>query len=110
MVLNREDPRPTRITADTGTFDEKTEVAHLRRRVVMDGAAGRFETEEAVIDSNARSISGSAPIQGVGPTGRIAADRYHLYDGGARATFTGNVRARLEQAVETLPVPEGERR
>lgn len=111
MLLNREDPRPTRVTAETGVYDEKTEVLQLERGVVMDGPSGRFQTDEAIIDSNARSVRGSAPIQGVGPTGAIAADAYHLYDGGEHVTFTGNVRARLEQgSADDAPVPQGETR
>jgi lipopolysaccharide export system protein LptC len=112
MVLDREGPRPTRITADTGVYDEVGEVLHLRRKVELDGPAGRFLTEDAVVDTRGRSIVGSAPIQGVGPTGRIAADAYALYDGGARVTFTGNVRARLGQEPVAAPTtaPQGERR
>ena len=108
MTLNRDGPTPTRVVSERGVYDETSEVAHLQGKVVMDGAAGRFVTEEAIIDSNAQSVRGSAPIQGVGPTGRIAADAYHLYDGGARVTFTGRVRARLEQGAAAPPVPQGE--
>lgn len=111
IVLNRETPTPTRVTARAGVFNETSEVLHLQRQVVMDGPSGRFTTEDALIDTNARSIVGSALIQGVGPTGRIAADAYALYDGGARVTFTGNVRARLErEAAAPSPGPQGERR
>jgi lipopolysaccharide export system protein LptC len=105
IVLNREGPQPTRVTAKSGVYDEATEVLHLRDNVVMNGGTGQFVTNDAVIDTNRQSISGSAPIQGIGPTGRIAADSYHLYDGGARATFTGNVRARLEPRSGATPPP-----
>lgn len=95
LTLQRESVRPTLVTAQEGDFDEVTELLRLRRRVVLDSPSGRFTTEDALVDPNKRSVVGSAPIQGVGPTGNIAADRYALYEGGERVVFTGNVRARL---------------
>ena len=110
MVFSSEAPRPTRVVAETGVYDEVTEVLELQRGVVFDSAGGRFTTDEAIVDSKAREIRGSAPIQGVGPTGRIADDAYHLYDAEGRMTFTGGVRARLEPDTAAGPISQGETR
>jgi lipopolysaccharide export system protein LptC len=109
MTLNSEGARSTRVQADRGIYREDEQVLELQGNVRLNDAAGsRFRTEEAVIDTKTNIVRGTKPLEGVGPTGRIAADSYAIYDEGARTRFTGNVRARLERGGP--PAPQGESR
>lgn len=113
ILMNSENSaRATRVEAKTGVFDEESKVLALQNDVrVQDRAGGfNFRTEEAVVDTAADVVRGSRPVQGEGPTGRIAAEAYAVYDRGARITFSGNVRARLENGGSAAAAPQGEAR
>jgi lipopolysaccharide export system protein LptC len=99
IVLNSEDARTTRINAQTGLYDERTKMLRLSGGVIVAEPQGgmRFQTEEAVVDTQSNLVVGSRPVQGVAPTGQIAANSYAIYDQGARIVFRGAVRARLKQ-------------
>lgn len=99
IVLNSEDAEITRITAKEGLYDERSRILRLTEDVLVVQPKGglRFETGEAVVNTQTNDVTGSRPVQGRAPTGEIAASGYAIYDQGARTVFRGGVRARLRQ-------------
>ena len=51
----------------------------------------------AVEDTQAGVVRGEKGVNGRGPLGQVTASSYAIYDGGARAVFSGGVRSRIEQ-------------
>jgi lipopolysaccharide export system protein LptC len=101
MTLNSEGDRSTRVQADRGVYREDEKVLRLEGNVRLEDEGGyRFRTEEAIVDTETNIVRGTKPLEGTGPTGRIAADSYTLYDQGARTRFSGRVRARLERGAQ----------
>lgn len=106
LVLSGADGRKTRVQAQSGIYDETGKILRLTRDVRLTDATGnRFNTEEAVVNTETNAVRGGRPISGDGPTGRIAAGAYALYDQGARVVFAGGVKARLERGATTSAVP-----
>ena len=96
MTLNSEGARSTRIQADRGLYREDEKVLELKGDVRLKDAGGfQFRTEEAVVDTRTNVVRGAKSLEGSGPTGRIAADSYAIYDGGARTRLSGKVRGRI---------------
>lgn len=92
LRLNATGERPTEITALGGVYDESEDRVTLAGEVtVIDGGSGfRFETGQAVIDTETGVISGQAAVRGRGPLGTIDASSYAIYDQGARLVFEGD--------------------
>lgn len=109
LMNSDESARATQVQAETGVYDEESKLLALQKNVrVQDRAGGfNFRTEEALVETTTNVVRGSRPVQGEGPTGRIAADAYAVYDRGERITFSGNVRARLENG-GAAAAPQGE--
>jgi len=92
LRLNATGERPTEITALGGVYDERAQRISLTGDVtVIDGGTGfRFETGEAVVDTETGVISGQATIRGRGPLGTVDASSYAIYDQGERIVFEGD--------------------
>jgi lipopolysaccharide export system protein LptC len=98
FVLGAVEQGQSRVRALRGVYREDTRVLDLTGEVHLDDSAGmHFVTEHAVVDMQKNSVDGEKHIEGDGPLGRIAASSYAVRDGGARAFFTGQVKARIEQ-------------
>lgn len=97
MRLNNPQNKPTQASAAKGVYNQKTQRVALSGGVnVSDVGSGyRFSTPATVIDTRTGVISGDKPVKGAGPLGEISASSYAIYDQGARMTFKGNVRARI---------------
>ncbi len=87
------------LTADTGilNLDEQ--------QVVLDGSISvfsdegyEFHTERVVVDLEQQSIQGDAPVEGTGPMGAVAAERFWVGEGGTRVRFEGGVRMSVDPA------------
>lgn len=92
LRLDAAGERPTEITARRGVFDEREREVSLAGQVlVIDGGSGfRFQTEEALIDTETGVISGDAAISGSGPFGTVDASSFAIYDQGTRIVFEGS--------------------
>ena len=92
LRLNATGQRPTEITALNGVYDEGSQRVSLAGEVtVIDGGSGfRFETGQAIVDTESGVISGQATVRGRGPLGTIDASSYAIYDQGARIVFEGD--------------------
>lgn len=91
LRLNATGRRATEITALNGLYDESADRILLTDQVVVldSGAGFRFDTGQALIDTDSGVISGQSRIQGRGPMGTIDASSYAIYDQGARLVFNG---------------------
>jgi|GEM_PF-672457 len=89
--------RPITVRSRIGWWRERDEVAIMRGTVIMNDpvAGSTFRTEEAIVNTRTDVITGNSPIDGSGPTGRISAQRYTIYDQGQRIVLRGAVQGRL---------------
>ena len=95
-LQSQADRPPMKVTAQSGVYMENTQVMTLTGAVHLDDPAGWvFDTEKAVIDTRRDIISGDKPVRGVGPTQRIFADSYAIYNRGERILFQGKTRTQL---------------
>ena len=92
LRLNATGERPTEITALNGLYDELGYQLTLSGDVtVIDGGSGfRFETGQALVDTETGVISGETAVRGRGPLGTIDASSYAIYDQGERIVFEGD--------------------
>lgn len=92
LRLNATGERPTEVTALNGVYDEQGDRLTLTGRVtVIDGGSGfRFETDQALVNTETGVISGQGAVRGRGPLGTIDASSYAIYDQGARIVFEGD--------------------
>jgi len=92
LRLNATGERPTEVSALNGVYDEQTQAISLSGEVtVVDGGSGfRFQTGQALVDTETGVISGQGAVQGRGPLGTIDASSYAIYDQGARVVFEGD--------------------
>lgn len=91
LRLNATGERPTEVNALNGVYDERAQRISLAGQVtVVDGGSGfRFETGQAIVNTETGVISGQATVRGRGPIGTIDASSYAIYDQGARVVFEG---------------------
>lgn len=103
LRLDATGERPTEITSQDGVYDEGDRRVSLTGQVlVIDGASGfRFQTDEALIDTETGVISGERPISGRGPLGTIDAASYAIYDQGARLVFEGSGDNKVRALINT---------
>ena len=95
-LQGKADGPPLKVTAASGVYLETTQVMTLEGSVRLDDPSGWvFNTEKAVIDTRRDLISGDKPVTGVGPTQRISADTYAIYNRGERILFRGKTRTQL---------------
>lgn len=93
VLQNGPDEPPTRVSAQRGVYREDTLILTLEGDVRYADAVGwTFLTRNAVVDTRRNLITGDEGIEGRGPSGRVAADSYVIYNQGERVTFRGNVR------------------
>ena len=92
LRLNATGERPTEVTALNGLYDELGYQLTLSGDVtVIDGGSGfRFETGQALVDTETGVISGETAVRGRGPLGTIDASSYAIYDQGERIVFEGD--------------------
>ncbi len=103
LRLDATGERPTEITSREGVYSEGERSVDLTGQVlVIDGGSGfRFQTEEALVDTETGVISGQSPISGRGPLGTIDASSYAIYDQGARLVFEGDGDNKVRAVINT---------
>ena len=98
LTLGVGSPTPTRSTANRGIYREDTLRLQLFGDVRLDdGAASRFASNEAEVDTKTGNITGETPLQGEGPTGQVQSNAYSVYDKGDRIIFRGGVKTRVDR-------------
>lgn len=104
LTIFRDDGRPVTVVSQRGYWNDRDQVAHMTGQVVVtDPTQGYvFRSEEAIADTRANVVTGSQPVEGNGPFGRISAQSFAIYDQGARFVFSGQVRTRLNQGAPGL--------
>lgn len=104
LTVFRADGQPVTIVSRRGYWNDREQVARMTEQVVVtDPTQGYvFRTEEAVADTRGNVVTGSTPVDGHGPFGRISAQSFAIYDQGARFVFSGQVRTRLNQGAPGL--------
>jgi lipopolysaccharide export system protein LptC len=109
FVLGSGPQDQTHIQAQHGVYREDTKILILTHAVKLRDAHGnRFNSENAVIDTQKNNVDGDTAVDGDGPLGQIAASSYAVRDGGARVIFTGHVKARIQKggaAARPAPTP-----
>lgn len=87
---------PMGVTGGSGQYREDTKVLRLSGGVQLkDGRGTNLESPEAVVDTQAGVVRGEKGVTGTGPLGQVSSSSYAIYDGGARAVFSGGVRSRI---------------
>lgn len=98
------------VLAETGLYDSEARTLDLDTDVRFRTRSGYlFRSEDARIYLGEDRVVGDSAVEGIGPMGRIRADRYEVLDGGDHVVFTGNVVARIEtDNASATPAPETE--
>ncbi|MEN0653044.1 MULTISPECIES: LPS export ABC transporter periplasmic protein LptC [Hyphobacterium] len=100
------------VLAETGIYDSEARTLDLDADVRFRTRSGYlFRSEDARIYLGEDRVVGDSAVEGIGPMGRIRADRYEVLDGGDHVVFTGNVVARIETdnaSATTAPGTEDE--
>lgn len=78
------------IQGKQGLFYEKTNLLNYENDVKLKTSNGYvFSTKSAQVNVNNKSVIGTDPIVGKGPTGEIVAQGFKIDEGGDRIHFTG---------------------
>ena len=98
LTLDVGGDRSSRISADAGLYREDDRIVRLNGHVAVSNAEGDvFRTDRAIADTIQGTVVGPSPVEGVGPTGRIDAQTFNIYDRGARVVFRGEVHSRMKR-------------
>jgi len=95
-ALTAAGPRDLNLTARIGLYNRAGDKLDLKGSVELTTSDGyRFDTDRAYIDLKSGQVIGDRPIRGVGPTGKLSADRFEIRDKGDLLRFEGRVRVTL---------------
>jgi lipopolysaccharide export system protein LptC len=87
------------VTARTGIYQQQTQLLDLFGEVVLVHQNGtRFVTDRARINGAGETAEGNDPVAGQGPSGRITAQGFRIFDKGDTIVFTGRSDALLRAA------------
>jgi len=97
MVMDQDGEKPKTITADSGVYDERTRLLHLKNHVrVDDSAASTLATDDALVDTRAGTVTGVSPIAANSPTGAVQAGSYSASEKGGHVVLHGGVHGQLK--------------
>ncbi|MBN9412338.1 MAG: LPS export ABC transporter periplasmic protein LptC [Candidatus Paracaedimonas acanthamoebae] len=78
------------INGDQGIFHQNTKFLNYEKNVKLKTSSGyEFTTDSASIDTNGKSIEGSKPIVGKGPSSEIVAQGFKIENEGNKIHFIG---------------------
>lgn len=96
-VFDQASAEEMRLRANAGVFLRNDETLDLEGDVEFTFGAGyRFRTSQSKLDFANGTVFGDKPVTGDGPTGTLAADRFHIVDGGKLMKFEGRVKVTLQ--------------
>ncbi len=89
-------PRDLNLIAQSGLYNRAADKLDLDGGVELTTSDGyRFDTDSARMDLKNGQVIGDRPIQGSGPTGTLAADRFEILNKGDLLRFEGRVKVTL---------------
>ena len=87
----------TSLEADSGYFEQKSQVLTLESSVQVISSSGyRLESERVLIDLERGMAHSDAMVRGTGPSGDLAAEGFVVSDHGGKFTFSGDVEISLQ--------------
>jgi lipopolysaccharide export system protein LptC len=91
------------LTADAGTYDNKTEVLTLRQNIVLKSSSG-FDVylSEAVVDVRSSNVVSEKPVRVMLQQGTINANRMEVADSGNTIRFGGGVSMTLTSSSHVM--------
>ncbi len=97
VTMDMDGPRPSTLTADTGTYHEDTRILRLKGHVrASDQKASNFATDVAVINTQTGEVMGPTALASRTSVGDLQSGGFNVYDKGAKVIFKGGVHARLQ--------------
>jgi lipopolysaccharide export system protein LptC len=95
-------PLPMTVRALHGVYYQQKKLLDMSGKVVAtDGRGNVFHSEYAHVDMPNNSVVGNVHCWGEGPSGKMSADSYQVYDKGEHMIFTGHVYNRLVHAASS---------
>jgi lipopolysaccharide export system protein LptC len=92
------------VTSDSGVYQTQTQYLDLFGNVTINHEDGTtFVTSAARLDAANDAAEGSAPVEGHGPRGDIAAQGFRILDNGTITIFTGKSNMLLKAAAQQTP-------
>ena len=86
----------TSLRADSGYFEQKSQVLTLESSVQVTSSNGyRLESERVLIDLEQGMARSDAMVRGTGPSGDLEAAGFEVSDHGGKFTFSGDVEISL---------------
>jgi lipopolysaccharide export system protein LptC len=87
---------PTIVDSLMGLYNENTHLLALDGQVWLDdGKKDLFQSEHALVDTDAGTVDGRSPVVATGPIGRTTASSYAVKDRGKVTEFIGDVKSHL---------------
>jgi hypothetical protein len=87
---------PTIVDSILGLYNENSHMLALDGQVWLDdGKKDLFQSEHALVNTDAGTVDGRSPVVATGPIGRTTADTYRILDRGADVHFDGDVKSHL---------------
>ena len=82
----------TSLRADSGYFEQKSQVLTLESSVQVTSSSGyRLESERVLIDLEKGMARSDAMVKGTSPSGDLEAEGFEVSDHGGKFTFSGDV-------------------
>ncbi len=82
----------TSLRADSGYFEQKSQVLTLESSVQVTSSSGyRLDSERVLIDLEKGMARSDAMVKGTGPSGDLEAEGFEVSDHGGKFTFSGDV-------------------
>jgi lipopolysaccharide export system protein LptC len=91
------------LTADTGTYDNKSEMLTLRQNIILKSTSG-FDVylSEATVDVHSSNVVSEKPVRVVMQQGIINANRMEVADSGSTIKFGGGVNMTLTSSSRVM--------
>jgi lipopolysaccharide export system protein LptC len=96
MKQSNGNPQPMTVRALHGVYYDSKKLLDLSGDVVAtNGGGDTFHSQFAHVDMQHNSVVGNVHCWGDGPSGKMSADAYQVYDKGDHMIFTGHVYNRI---------------
>ncbi|MGY8958085.1 MAG: LPS export ABC transporter periplasmic protein LptC [Alphaproteobacteria bacterium] len=95
------------LTASDGVFDREKQILELTGAVNLFHDSGyEFATSSAVFDLSAGDATGTEPVEGQGPFGRLTAEGFRIHNRGQRVEFLGKAKLFILPKPTSDPKPK----
>lgn len=98
LNLGIDEPKPTRVSADSGVYHEDTRMLLLTGHIRGDDPKlANIATDRALVNTKTGDIVGAAAVANQAKVGDVSGRSFQVKDKGDRVIFRGGVHARLKQ-------------